>query len=133
MPRQRKPEGQKVTRHKVAVPEVEAEPGGWRFGDHPIPPDGLLDDSLSAWSDWFGSWWSAMWTPADVGGLRVAIRAFDDCLRGNVKTTALLPLLEQYGITPKGRKMLAWLPPKDDAARADRPAGRPQLKVVDAS
>ena len=84
--------------------------GGWK---HPLPdPPDVTAVGLAAWSAWFESWWAANWTLEDLPALRLTCEQFDMAARGSVDVTKLIPLLDRYGITPKGRQDLRWAPPK---------------------
>lgn len=117
MPAGRKPKPPGTTVHKnpVSNPWNHAPASGWQHGDVPEPPDGLLSSSVEAWHLWFGAWWAAFWSPADLPSLRTAVVTYDRVMRGDEKVTAL-GILDKLGITPKGRQDLRWAAPKDDAA-----------------
>lgn len=120
--RKPKPPGTTVTRHERKHDWAHATDTGWQHGDVPEPPDGLLSASVEAWDLWFGSWWAAFWTPADLPQLRTAIVTYDRVMRGDERVTSL-GILDKLGITPKGRQDLRWAAPKDNpAAQADHAA-----------
>jgi hypothetical protein len=96
--------------------------------------------SLAMWADWFGSWWASFWQAEDAGMIRQIIVLYDQMERGDqLAVTKLLPLVDRYGITPKGRQDLRWAPPvgvTDDGAddladqlAARREARRARLKT----
>ena len=128
------------TRRRRNVPargDWKPSPGeGWRYGEIPEPPDGLLKATTDAWATWFGAWFASHWTTDMVPGLRLVALAYDDVVRGNVKAsdrTALHALMRAYGITPDGQLALRWAPPKQESApppagSSDDPYGR--LRVV---
>lgn len=90
---------------------------GWRFGDVPEAPDGLLKPSLAAWQAWFSAWFASHWTPDDLPGLRHLIQLYDAFERGEFQRSAELRMgSDGYGITPHGQQALHWAPPKADEA-----------------
>lgn len=95
---------------------------GWQHGAIPDPPDGLLAISREAWASWFSAWWAANWSPQDLPGLLVTIRAFDQLQRETPKAndiTALVRLMDTYGITPAGRQARRWEEPKELAKQPE--------------
>ena len=59
------------------------------------------------------SWFAAHWTPADLPGLRLVIAQFDVIQRGKSSAndvTALVRLMDNYGITPAGQQARRWSP-----------------------
>lgn len=122
----------KVTRRRRNAPargEWRAAPGiGWQHGRIPKPPDGLRAESLEAWQTWFKAWFAAHWTPADLPGLRLLIAQHDAVQRGQAKAndiTALVRLMDTYGITPAGQQARRWQAPTADEP-ADPPAKAPR-------
>lgn len=103
-----------------------AEGEGWRHGEIPVPPDGLMPASLEAWRVWFGSWFAAHWGPEDVPGLRQVIRLYDQVERSEfVRATELRQGMDNYGITPKGQQDRRWKRPvKDEVRPAQATSGR---------
>lgn len=99
---------------------------GWQHGPVPEPPDDLLAVSREAWSTWMHAWFASHWTPADLPGLNIVITQFDAIKRGQAKAndvTALVRLMDNYGITPLGQQARHWEAPKvDDQPKADAPA-----------
>lgn len=92
---------------------------GWQHGPVPDPPDGLVEASRDAWSTWMGAWFAAHWLPADLPGLRLVIVQFDAVQRGQPKAndiTALVRLMDTYGITPAGQQSRRWEAPAEDPA-----------------
>ncbi len=84
---------------------------GWH-GRVPPPPDGLLPASTLAWRTWFGAWFAAHWTEADVPALRLVIRLYDRVERGEYARASELRLwLDTYGIMPKGQQDRRWQRP----------------------
>ena len=70
------------------------------------------------------SWFASKWTPADLPGLRLVIQQYDAVQRGGTRAndmTALVRLMDTYGITPAGQQARRWEPPK---AEAETPAKR---------
>lgn len=104
--------GSRVRRAAPVRGEITVATGvGWQHGKMPAPPEGLLVSSRSAWRTWMGSWFAAFWTPADVPGLRVVIRLYDQVERGEFQRSAELRLsMDTYGITPKGQQDRRWRP-----------------------
>lgn len=109
------------TRRRRNVPargEWRPSPGnGWQHGDVPEPPDGLVAASREAWDTWFRAWWASNWTPDDLPGLRIVIAWYDRVERTDAKAndvTALVRLMDTYGITPAGQQSRRWEPPKPD-------------------
>lgn len=136
-----KPDGQKVTRHAMTHPWQPAPGVGWQHGDpndgrrkYPAPPDGLMPLSVEAWDAWFRSWWASNWGPSDLPQLVMLVKLFDDVARGHLDVAKLTPLLDRWGITPKGRQDLRWAPPKEDKPAADAaPASVRRLRVIDSA
>jgi hypothetical protein len=88
---------------------------GWQHEPFPMPPDGLLEPSRTAWETWLRAWFAAHWTPDDLPGLRQVIRLYDQVERGEFqRATELRLLMDTYGITPKGQQDRRWTPPKSD-------------------
>jgi hypothetical protein len=122
----------KTRRRRNAPARGEWQPTtaiGWQHGEIPEPPDGLVAASRIAWDTWFRAWFAARWSPDDLPGLRLVIGWFDIVQRGNVKAndvTALVRLMDTYGITPAGQQARRWEAPKEDeiptapAAKAQR-------------
>ena len=90
---------------------TEPDSVGWRFGEIPPPPDGIGPDAADAWTVWLGSWWAGFYSPGDLPGLELMIRSLDRFYRGLLDIGKVVPLLDRYGITPKGRQDLRWTPP----------------------
>ena len=109
--------------------EFKANPlHGWQHGDVPEPPDGLIAASRDAWTTWMASWFAANWTPADLPGLRLVIAQYDQVQRGQSKAndmTALVRLMDTYGITPAGQQARRWAPPSEDEAAVDNRKATP--------
>jgi hypothetical protein len=90
---------------------------GWQFGAVPEPPDGLLMVSKTTWTRWFTGWWAAFWVPEDLSGLETVIMLFDATRRGELQRSAELRMsMDAWGLTPHGRQMLHWQPPKKEEA-----------------
>ena len=117
----------RVRTNKPAGGEWKPAPGhGWQHGKKPPAPSrdlGLLPESVAAWNAWFSSWWASNWSKEDLPGLRLVIRKFDECLRGSTDIAKVAPLLDAYGITPKGRQSLRWSPPKEAPGAVPASAG----------
>ena len=93
---------------------------GWQFGKIPTAPRGLTADGQKAWKVWLGSWWAAFYTPDDLPGLELAVKMYDAVCAGHLDVGKAVPLLDRYGITPKGRQDLRW---------AERPSAKPSAAV----
>lgn len=142
--RKPKPPGQTVHRNPVTHPWQHTDRPGWQHGDpadrrrkYPAAPEGLMPDAVAAWDAWFRSWWAGNWHAEDLPQLVLVIRTFDEVLRGHLDVGKLTPLLDRYGVTPKGRQDLRWAPPKNDAPTStgrssSTSGGDRRLKVVDA-
>lgn len=92
-----------------------------------------MDASLEAWSVWFGSWWAAFWTPADLPALRQVIRLYDQVERGEFQRCAeLRMMMDTYGVTPKGQQDRRWKAPvAPEVAKPGTPSGdRYKLRAV---
>jgi len=128
-----KPAEQKVSRVPLTHEFKEAQPGGWQHGEVPEPPPNLTDAGKAAWSTWFSGWWAAFWKLEDVPGLQLTVLTFDRVHRGDLDVSKAVPLLDRYGITPKGRQDLRWNPPKEAPAEPESVSSGARLRVVDAS
>lgn len=130
-----------MTRHPMAHPWQPAPGEGWQHGDpsdgrrkYPAPPEGLMPAAIEAWDAWMRSWWASNWDASDLPQLVMLIKLFDDVGRRQLDVAKLTPLLDRWGITPKGRQDLRWAPPKKDAPAEAPKAGRaPRLRVVDSA
>lgn len=117
-------------RHQIKY----ASTAGWQHGDPndkrrktPKAPAGLmLPESRAAWDSWFRSWWAAFWTLEDLAALELVAQLFDEVKRGQTDVAKLTPLLDRYGITPKGRQDLRWEPP-EAAPAPSKPAVTDEL------
>ena len=107
-------------RNKPALGEWQPTPGsGWQHGPIPECPDGLLAASRDTWTTWFQAWFASFWKPADLPGLRLVIGQFDVVQRGGAKAndvTALVRLMDNYGITPAGQQARRWAAPTVEAS-----------------
>lgn len=115
-------------RNAPAHGEWQPSPGsGWQHGPIPEPADGLLAVSRETWQTWFQAWFASHWTPADLPGLRLLITQYDAIQRSGVKAndvTALVRLMDNYGITPAGQQSRRWEAPKGDPE--EKPAATPE-------
>jgi len=108
------------TRGEVRTADGE----GWQHGDVPPAPDGLMAESVAAWSTWMGAWFAAFWTPADLPGLRQLVRLYDQVERGEFQRAGELRLqMDTYGITPKGQQDRRWKAPTA-STEASAPKGK---------
>ncbi len=118
-----KPAAVRRNRHAPQLGEIISNPlHGWQHGPVPEAPDGLVAASREAWATWMGSWFAANWVPADLPGLRLVITQYDAVQRGGTKAndmTALVRLMDTYGITPAGQQARRWAPPSDEAKPSD--------------
>ena len=126
-----KPEGEKINRNAVVHPFDHAASSGWQHGRRPAPPRGLTDAGRKAWQTWLSGWWAAFYKPEDLPGLELTVLTFDRVQRGELDVAKVIPLLDRYGITPKGRQDLRWLPPKDEKPAVPAVSSSPRLRVVD--
>jgi hypothetical protein len=128
----------KANRLRRAAPirgEYRAASGaGWQYGPIPKAPGGLTAASRAAWSAWFSGWVAAHWTPADLPGLWVLVRLYDQVERGEYRFAGELRLwMDTYGVSPKGAQDRRWIRPPDP--EPPPPPGRgsayAHLQVVD--
>ena len=114
--------GNRRTNRTPGLGEWQAAPGvGWQHGPIPAAPRGLLPASVDAWTAWMQAWWAAHWIPGDLPVLELVIGVFDQVERG-VASGALRGelrlLMDNYGITPKGRQDRRWLEPAGEQPKA---------------
>lgn len=132
------PKMQRRRRNPPARGEWQPTAGiGWQHGPIPEPPDGLLASSRAAWDTWFRAWFASHWTPDDLPGLRKVVLFYDATERGTPKAndmTALVRLLDTYGITPAGQAARRWAPPKaepaEPSAKSERASRYAHLRAV---
>jgi hypothetical protein len=124
-----KPAAVRRTRHVPKLGEMKTNPlHGWQHGPVPEPPDGLVAASREAWATWMASWFAANWTPADLPGLGLVIAQYDAVQRGGTRAndmTALVRLMDTYGITPAGQQARRWAPPSGEEQPADNRKSAP--------
>lgn len=115
------PPGSATDRNKRAHPWRRAEGEGWQHGKRPSPPSGLSAAGKRAWQTWLSAWWASFYSPEDLPGLELAAKLFDGCQSGLVDVSKVVPLMDRYGITPKGRQDLRWAraEPEPDVEVAD--------------
>ena len=113
--------------HKLRV----AQGSGWQHGKRPSPPSGLCEQSVKAWQTWLSSWWAPFYTPDDLPGLEMMVRQFDRVCKNEVDIAKIVPLLDRYGVTPKGRQDLRWVQAEPDAV--PRPAVTDEVAAVRAA
>jgi hypothetical protein len=92
--------------------------------------------SRAAWNVWFGAWFAAHWGPGDLPQLRILVRLYDACERGEHQRAGELRLwVDNYGITPGGRQARRWQPPEEairtPAQQSTIPDYYKGLKVVE--
>jgi len=98
---------------------------GWQHGRIPRPPAILeTDEAKAAWKDWLGSWWAAFYTPDDLRMLGILVHLVDRMVKGEISASQVTPLLDRFGITPKGRQDLRW---------AERPASKAPAATAEPS
>jgi hypothetical protein len=116
---------QRINTNALRRGEIQvAESVGWQHGPRPAPPAGMLPASEEAWNIWMGAWFASFWTPADVPGLRVLVRLYDEVLRGRFQRAGELRLwMDGYGITPKGQQDRRWRPPVEGDTAPSRARG----------
>ena len=74
----------------------------------------MRPESYAAWPTWFGAWFAAHWSAADLPSLRIVILVYDLVLRGNSERLSELRLwLDTFRISPKGQQDRRWLRPSD--------------------
>lgn len=117
MPRGAKPDPPGTSNRQRAQWKHPQAPG-WQHGRRPNPPSGLSDAGKKAWQTWLGSWWAYFYTPDDLPGLELTVKVYDGCLLGHVDVAKVTPLLDRYGITPKGRQDLRWAEPSREEPAA---------------
>jgi hypothetical protein len=126
-----KPAEQRARRNTPAGGEWTHAPGsGWQHGEIPDPPDGLRDETKAEWRAWFSTWWSSFWTLDDLSMLRRMAKLLDECERIEAAdwTEKIRPsppygefrqMTLQFGMTPKARQTLRWLPPQEKPVEQD--------------
>lgn len=136
------PAEQRRRRNTPAGGEWQNAPGvGWQHGKPPPPPKGLRPEMVEEWKAWFSCWWAAFWTPDDVPMLRRMAAMQNECLRIEAgdyteKTRPSPPygewrqLTDRFGMTPKARLSLRWLPQAEDKTQARKPSRYGHLKAV---
>lgn len=108
---------------------VHAEGRGWRHGDpdaksrskarrEGIPSCGVAarevtEADVETWNAWMTSWWAWFYELEDLPQLRWVFSLYRKAELDTV--SKVVPLLDRYGITPKGRQDLRWAPPKGEA------------------
>jgi len=69
------------------------------------------------------AWFAAHWAPADLPGLQLVIAQFDAVKRAPITkandVTALVRLMDTYGITPAGQQSRRWTAPKPEDTPVD--------------
>lgn len=109
-----KPPGQSDQRETVFKWQI-AEHEGWQHGKVPPCPKNLTAHGQRAWKTWINAWWACFYTPEDLPGLQLLVMLYDKVMLEEIDVTKIMPLLDRYGITPKGRQDLRWarLPEKE--------------------
>ena len=138
------PNPKRRRRNAPARGEWQAVEGsGWQHGPIPDPPDDIGAAARKTWDTWMKSWWAVHWTPDDLPGLQIVVRLYDQCdlafrdptycydgQKGTVcinrpnPTTELRQMLDNYGISPKGRQDRRWTRPKDEEEAKSSPQRR---------
>jgi hypothetical protein len=95
-----------------------AELEGWQHGKIPAPAASLSAHGKRAWKTWMNAWWASFYSAEDLPGLQLLVMLYDKVMLEEIDVTKILPLLDRYGITPKGRQDLrrAQLPVKAEAS-----------------
>jgi hypothetical protein len=119
MPTGKKPEplGQS-DRSKSSYQWNVAELEGWQHGKIPAPAASLSEHGKRAWKTWMNAWWASFYSAEDLPGLQLLVMLYDKVMLEEIDVTKILPLLDRYGITPKGRQDLRWaqLPAKAESS-----------------
>ena len=85
-----------------------AEHEGWQHGKVPPCPKGLSSHGQKAWKTWMNAWWASFYSAEDLPGLELLVFLYDRVMKEEIDVTKIMPLLDRYGITPKGRQDLRW-------------------------
>jgi hypothetical protein len=88
--------------------------GGWQHGTVPEPPARVGEKSRRVWRLWFAGWVAAYWSPDDIPGLNMVLLAVEAAHRSGATARdrrEAMSWMSSYGLTPKGRRRLRWLPP----------------------
>lgn len=121
---------------------THADGAGWRHGDPDakpntkarregipscgLPPGELTPNAAEAWASWMSAWWASFYELEDLPQLRWVFSLF---VKAELDTVPkVLPLLDRYGITPKGRQDLRWAPPKGET-EADASAVTDEIRA----
>ena len=131
MPTGKKPEplGQS-DRSKSSYQWNVAENEGWQHGKVPPCPKGLSAHGQRAWKTWMNAWWASFYSKEDLPGLELLVFLYDKVMLELIDVTKIMPLLDRYGITPKGRQDLRWaqLPAK---AATETPTAAVQDEIAE--
>lgn len=126
------PDDARVRRTPPERPWRHATGDGWQHGKVPPPPDDLTPAAAEAWRAWFASWWCSFWTPADLPGIRLTVRLYDQVERGEFQRSSELRLhMDTYGITEKGRQALRWRPRTEQDRKPTATTTRAGLTAAD--
>ncbi len=108
------------TRHKPLRGSWQPAPGsGWKHGDVPEPPPGMMPSTIAVWETWFASWWASYWTPEYLPQIVTTIKLYDQVERGELKlATELRHWMESIGATFKGQQDRRWQAPKEEPQAA---------------
>ena len=112
------PPGEAVDQRKSMFTWNIAEVEGWQHGKIPPPSPSLSAHGKRAWKTWMNAWWASFYSAEDLPGLQLLVMLYDKVMLEEIDVTKILPLLDRYGITPKGRQDLRWaqLPSKAEAS-----------------
>ena len=131
MPTGKKPEplGQS-DRSKSSYQWNVAENEGWQHGKVPPCPKGLSTHGQRAWKTWMNAWWASFYSKEDLPGLELLVFLYEKVMLELIDVTKIMPLLDRYGITPKGRQDLRWaqLPAK---AATETPTAAVQDEIAE--
>ena len=76
------------------------------------------------------AWWASFYSKEDLPGLELLVFLYDKVMLELIDVTKIMPLLDRYGITPKGRQDLRWaqLPAK---AATETPTAAVQDEIAE--
>lgn len=124
------PPGEAVDQRKSMFTWNLAEAEGWQHGKIPPPSPSLSAHGKRAWKTWMNAWWASFYSAEDLPGLQLLVMLYDKVMLEEIDVTKILPLLDRYGITPKGRQDLRWaqLPAK---AATETPTAAVQDEIAE--
>ena len=124
------PPGEAVDQRKSMFTWNLAEAEGWQHGKIPPAPNNLSAHGKRAWKTWMNAWWASFYSKEDLPGLELLVFLYDKVMLELIDVTKIMPLLDRYGITPKGRQDLRWaqLPAK---AATETPTAAVQDEIAE--